>query len=118
MMRRKNRRPPHEYVVALVLLFAIVWLSFMLFAIFQKEEIARRAARDARAELASLELREQTLAKNVADLATERGQEATLRQTYGVARPGEEVIIVVEPEEQRPLQALSWWDRFMGWLGM
>ena len=117
MMRRK-KRPVRDYVIAGILVLVIIWLSIMLVGIVQKEETARRAANDARRELSALQTREATLAKNVADLDTERGQEATLRETYGVARPGEEVNIVVQPEAETPLEALSWWDKFLGWMGM
>ena len=117
MMRRK-KRPAREYVIAGILVVALLWLSTMLVGIFRKEEIARHSANEAREELAILEEREATLSKNVADLQTERGQEASIRETYGVARPGEEVIIVVEREEEEPLTELSWWSRFLGFMGL
>lgn len=118
MLRRRNRRPAKDYVIAGVLIIVILWLSVMLFNIFQKEEIARHAADDARRELAALQIREETLAANVADLDTDRGQEAALRETYGVARPGEEVIIVVEPPAEKPLEELPWWNTVLGWFGL
>ena len=118
MIRKGKKRPPTDYAIAVVLGIGILWLLVMLVGIFQKEETARHAAADARRELVSLSEREQTLKQNLDDLKTERGQEASIRETYGVARPGEEVIIVVEPPQEEPLQALSWWDKLLGWFGI
>lgn len=118
MARRAKQRPITDYLLAGVLVIAVLWLGYMLIGIFHKEEVARKAAGEARQELTALSLREQTLHKNLEDLKTARGQEASIRETYGVARPGEEVIIVVEPPPEKPLEALSWWDKFLGWFGL
>lgn len=119
MMRRKTRRTSvREYAVALVLALVLLWLLYLVFDIFKKEEVARHAANDTKAELAALETREATLSENLAELKTERGREASLRETYGVARPGEEVIIVVPPEEGDDLQELSWWRKILGYFGL
>jgi cell division protein FtsB len=116
--RRKAARPPHHYAIAGVLALVSLWLFFMLTGLFQKEETARQAAAEARRELDALAKREATLKQNLEDLATERGQEASIRETYGVARPGEEVIIVVEPPPEKPLQELPWWNKVLGWFGL
>jgi len=118
-MRRRSRKVNvREYAIALVLAILLLWLLYLVFDIFRKEEVARHAAEDTKAELAALEKREQTLAENLADLKTERGREASLRETYGVARPGEEVIIVVPPDEGNELQELSWWRKLLGYFGL
>lgn len=116
-MRRK-RRPTRDYLIAGALLLAFLWLSFQVFAILVKEERARKAAGDAKAELAALSEREATLRTNLEELQTERGQEASLRDTYGVARPGEEVIIVVPPGDGDNLGNLPWWRSFLGFFGL
>lgn len=119
MMRRKK----HAIDVRRTLIIAglsvlLLWLLFLLYSIWKKEEIARHAADDARRELAALEEREETLAGNLEDLRTERGREGSLRETYGVARPGEEVIIVVPPGDGETLEELSWWRKFLGFFGL
>ncbi len=118
MRKRRVKRPPHEYIIALVLLVVALWLTYMLIGIVRKEEIARTAADDARRELSALTEREMTLKENLDELQTVRGQEASIRETYGVARPGEEVIIVVPPPEEPPLQELPWWNKFLGFFGL
>jgi cell division protein FtsB len=118
MARRVSKKRLSEYVVAALLALLVMWLLWLLFGIIRKEEIARHAVADTKGELASLEERRATLEQNIAELNTERGQEATLRETYGVAKPGEGVIIVVPPKEATTTPKLPWWRRFMGKLGL
>lgn len=118
MKRRRLHYTPRDYIVIGILVVFILWFAYLLVGIVIKEERARKAATAAEAELASLEEREETLRENIEELSTERGQEASLRETYGVARPGEEVIIVLAPEEEGELQELSWWRKFLGWFGL
>ena len=117
-MKRRKRRPPTDYLIAGALALLLIWLLVLLFGIVGKEERARHAAGDAKAELTSLILREETLRENLEELQTERGQEASLRETYGVAKPGEEVIIVIEPGEGDRLGELPWWRKFLGFFGL
>lgn len=107
-----------EYVVAGLLALLVLWLTWLLYGIIRKEEIARRAVAETKAELASLESRKAILNQNLAELETARGHEATLRQTYGVAKPGEGVIIVVPPKEATTTPTLPWWRKFLGKLGL
>lgn len=118
MIRRRRRIDYKEYVVAALLLALLIWLLFLTWGIFEKEERARYAAEEAKAQLASLREREATLKQNLEDLATDRGREASLRETYGVARPGEEVIIVVPPDGGEELGELPWWRKFLGFFGL
>ena len=115
---RSRKKEAGQYAIAAVLALAIIWFSWLVFGITRKEEVARRAVAETKAELATLEARKETLEANMAELNTERGQEATIRQTYGVARPGEEVIIVVPPEEAAEKVQLPWYKKFLGFFGI
>lgn len=105
-------------MVAGLLALLVLWLTWLLYGIIRKEEIARRAVAETKAELQNLETRKEILNQNLAELNTERGHEATLRQTYGVAKPGEGVIIVVPPKEATSTPTLPWWRKFLGKLGL
>jgi cell division protein FtsB len=118
MPRRVSRKRMGEYIVAGLLALLVLWLTWLLYGIARKEEIARRAVAETRAELASLEERKAVLNRNLAELETPRGQEATLRDTYGVAKPGEGVIIVVPPKEATTTPQLPWWRKFLGKFGL
>ncbi len=118
MVRRPSKRRVGQYALAALLAVLLLWLLFLIWGIARKEEIARGAVEDRKAELAILEERKAILEGNLAELSTERGHEASLRQTYGVARPGEEVIIVVPPKEVLPEPTLPWYKKFLGWFGV
>jgi cell division protein FtsB len=115
--RRQQRGTLREYVTVAILALLIVWFSYLVFGIARKEEIARNTVAGSKAQLESLTTRKDTLQGNINDLGTERGQEASLRQDFGVARPGEDVIIVVPQKEVLQPPALSWWQRTKNFFG-
>lgn len=118
MVRRRYRASLKELAIIVLLILALAWLLWLLWGIIEKEERARSAANEARQELTALESRQKTLEENIAELNTSRGEEAALREAYGVARPGEEVIIVVPDPEGDQGKPLSWWRQFLGWFGL
>lgn len=121
-MARVSKRTPKqhvgEYVLAALLLVVCGVLAWAVWGIAQKEEIARSAVEDRKVELAVLKERKEVFEENLAELSTDRGQEATLRQNHGVARSGEEVIIVVPPKADELEPSLPWYTRLLGWFGI
>jgi len=117
MARRKETLSFKEGALIVLLALVLLWLLWLLWGIVQKEERARHAAMEAQAELAGLMERKEILTENIAELNTPRGEEATLREAHGVARPGEEVIIVVE-DEREVGPPLPWWRKVFGWFGL
>lgn len=82
----------------------------------------RRHIRDLQAEKKDLESKHATLQDRNAYLATPEGTERVLREKYNVVKPGEGIVVVVEPtvpstdaskEEER-----SWWDTLLAGLGL
>ena len=118
MVRRPTQNRMREYVIAGILALVILWLLSLIFGIARKEEIARHTVRETQAELAALEARKGILEGNIQELASERGQEASLRQTFGVAKPGEEVIIVVPEKELPPPPPTPWWRKTLDAIGL
>jgi len=119
-MRRRSSSRPLSYrdlTVAGLLVLGIVWFGFLTWGIFGKEERARTDVADTGAQLAALQSRETTLQADLAELNTPRGEEAALRDTEGVARPGEHVIIVVPPTAATTsTSTLPWWKKALDWL--
>lgn len=116
--KRQQAKRVGEYLLAAGLSVFLIILLWAVWGIAQKEEIARSAVDDRKSELAVLEERKAVFEDNLAELSTERGQEATLRQNHGVARAGEEVIIVVPPKEDELDPHMSWYKRLLGWFGI
>ncbi len=107
-----------ELGITALLAVLVVWLSFLVVGIYQKERIAQNAVADTRAELAALDARKASLSETVDDLETERGQEASLRETYGVAKPGESVIVVVPEKNLPPPPTPTFWDKVKDFFGL
>ena len=97
-----------------VLLLAIFWLLSLIFGLAGKAQIAITQANDVRGQYQSLEARKVSLEANLAALATVRGQDSAIRTAFGVARPGEEVIVVVPPTADVPANP-SWWQKILSW---
>lgn len=120
-MPRKPKQRAHaagEYVLTLLLVAMVTLLAWAVWGIAKKEAVARKAVESRKAELAILKDRRAAFETSLAELSTDRGQEATLRHNHGVAKAGEEVIIVVPPEEDELEPRLSPWKRFLGWFGI
>ena len=98
-----------------VLLLGAFWLLSLICGITGKMHIAISQANDAKREYQSLEARKAALAANLADLATPRGHDAAIRTAFGVARPGEEVIVVVPPVPDASTTPESWWQWVVSW---
>jgi len=94
------------------------WLGLSIWGLGVKAEIAIRQARQAEADYKELEQRKAMLQANLERLGTPRGQDAAIRTAFGVAKPGEEVIVVVPPSVPTIAPAESWWEKIMGWLGL
>lgn len=117
-MARRRLSTSRDVGTVCFLSLLIIWLGVLVTGIFHKEQVARLTVNDTRAELAALDARAATLAGTVHDLETTRGQEASVRQTYGVAKPGEEVIIVVPKKEAPPPPPKGLWETVKGFLGL
>ncbi len=97
------------------LLLVAFWLLSLIWGLVGKAQIAVQEAHNAERQYQALEERKATLAANLAALATGRGQDAAIRTAFGVARPGEEVIVVVPPVAATATPPLSWWQKFLSW---
>ena len=85
-------------------------LLFMMSVVFQRysieqDMVARRM--EAAAQLLHLEDRRAELEKKVEYLSNERGIEAEMRRNFDVARPGEQVVIILDAEKKPDIEELT-----------
>lgn len=99
-----------------VLILAAFWLASLIWGLSGKARVAITQARDAEWRYSELAVRRVALQANIAALATPRGRDAAIRTAFGVSRPGEEVIVVVPPQDATSTPDQSWWERFLDWL--
>ena len=91
------------------------WLGYSIWNLATKAEIAMQQAAQAKAAYQELEARKAELTANIAASQTPRGEDAAIRTAFGVARPGEEVIVVVPPATAAPTSTPPWWEFWVGW---
>lgn len=78
-----------------LLLCVMVWKTW---GIFQKERMAHRVLEESRLEHAALAQQAEELSTDIDHLNTEEGLEEVVRDRYGVAKDGEQVIVLIEEE--------------------
>lgn len=111
-MRAKQWR---QGVTIGILLIVGFWLITNIWSLAGKALIAVSQANEAKMQYRALEERKAMLQANLAALATEQGKDAAIRTAFGVARPGEEVIVVVPPATTTPAPEPSWWQKILSW---
>lgn len=82
---------------------------------FEKERETDARRTDAEAELGHLKERYAELESKVGRLKTNQGVEEELRKQFNMGKPGEQLIIVVNPEAEEPGPVIQdsrpWWER-------
>jgi cell division protein FtsB len=111
-MRQKQMR--QGILLGLYALIAL-WLISLIWGLMGKARVAINEAHDAERQYETLERRRERLQANLEALNTPLGKDAAIRTAFGVARPGEEVIVVVPPAEATTTPEKSWWQKVKGW---
>ena len=89
----------------LAVVFLLVAMSaYQRYTIAEEMENRRTTVQD---EAAKLREREAALGAEVQYLSDDRGVEAELRRQFDVARDGEQVVVIVEPEPEAVVEPLA-----------
>jgi cell division protein FtsB len=117
--RRRMRRFLHSRYAIAVLLVLCALLARGVWSVYQKYERSKELAQRTQGELAELEARQKTLSQLNASLETEQGKEREIRDRFGVVKPGERMVVVVDDatrtDDGQSDGAGGWWQRFLGW---
>jgi len=118
--KKKLRKTLYSRGMLVMLSIVTIFLGNAAWNVFQKYREARENRELAAQELQKLEERESGLSADIERLSTERGVEEELRKRFGVAKEGEEVIVVVDPPapegggESGESTSRGLWQRFLG----
>lgn len=104
-----------EGILIGILLLVAFWLLSLTWGLAGKARVAVEEAHTVERQYQALEERKAVLETNLSALDTKRGQDAAIRAAFGVARPGEEVIVVVPPDPKAPTSTPPWWQRLFDW---
>lgn len=98
---------------------ALILVAFglvsLMWGLAGKARVAIEESQMTKRQYEALQDRKGALEEKLAELVTVRGQDAAVRTAFGVARPGEEVIVVVPPATTAPTSTPSWWQRLWSW---
>lgn len=94
-------------LLLLALALLVVSAAWEVWSVYNKDKESAQLNAQSQAQLSDLQTRETKLQGDLANLQTERGMEAALRQQYAVGDQGEGLIVIVEPQKPAPVEATS-----------
>lgn len=99
--RTRLRRVLYAKPTIILLAFAVALLLHSTWGVYQKSKEALSKNAKAEAELAALLAREKELKEDIARLNTADGVETEIRERFMVAKEGEKVMIITDPEKAK-----------------
>ena len=99
-------------------LFVLVVVAISgVWSVYQKERESFQLRSEAESQYNMLSQQRVQLQGDIANLETDRGKEAALRQQYAVGKKGEGLIVIVDQRPDAPRQASStimqWVHKFL-----
>ena len=106
--------------VCLLVLVALLWtVGSATWRVYSKGQEARKAHLNAEQSSNELNERKVSVGARLEKLGTEEGFEAEVRNRYQLAKPGEEVIVLVNAQSAKnattSTQSKGIWESFLGW---
>jgi cell division protein FtsB len=99
--RNQLRRTLYAKPTILILGILTVLIARGAWGMYTKSTEAKAKRDKATTELQELQKYEAQLNQDISTLSTERGQEGEIRDRYMVAREGEKVIVVTDPDKKK-----------------
>ena len=117
--KRKVKRFLYSRITLVILLIILVLILRGVLSVYEKQQFTKENLDKVRNDWQSLEVRQQKLMSEINWLKTQGGTEAEIREKYGLAKPGEEVITIVDrniDEAVSPTDERSFWQKVWNWL--
>ncbi|MES2437206.1 MAG: septum formation initiator family protein [Patescibacteria group bacterium] len=113
--RKKFKHILYSKTTVIVMALMVLFFARAAWGVYQKEQESAANVVRARAEMLKLKDREDLLKSELSRLNTEDGIEEEIRSKYGVTKPGEQMIIIVDqttPTTTIMQEPEGWWDKF------
>ena len=121
--KRKLKKRFYSRTVLISLFILAILFAKATWNVYQKKLESKRNEEKAAAELADLEKRQQALSTDINRLQTKTGVEKEIRDKYSVVKPGEKMIVIVEPNQVGTTTNEGggffgrMWQTIKGWFG-
>ena len=103
MMEFQEKRKIRKIIYSKITLVVLLVISFFILKgvwnVYKKQETSRDNLIKTKENLDNLREREKMLSSEIERLKTVSGQEEEIRVRYGLVKPGEEVLVIVDGEE-------------------
>jgi cell division protein FtsB len=110
--KRRFRKVIYSVPTLFLLLAAVLFLAYAVWGSYQKYQLSMTVLNEAERERDSVGARRATLEASIAKLSTDRGVEENLRENFQVAKPGEQVVVLLESTTTAATStpvAKPWW---------
>ncbi|MDE1874831.1 MAG: hypothetical protein KGI79_00535 [Patescibacteria group bacterium] len=120
--RRRMKKFLHSRYAIAVLAVVCLLLLHSLWGVYQKYQKSETLVDRTRDDLATLQSRVDSVNQSIEELSTPEGRDTALRDQFGVVKPGERMVVLVNdaPTGTPSAEATdtSWWGRFLGFFGL
>lgn len=118
--KRKVKKFIYSKLTLVILVIVIFFVLRGVWSVYQKEQYTRDNLNKTAQDLQGLKDREQMLSTEIDRLKTQSGTEAEIRDKYGLVKPGEEVIVIVDKNTDASntdaTSGDSFWQKMLDWL--
>jgi len=104
--KKKIRQYLYSKLALGVLLVLTLLIAKAAWNVYSKEQGSRASMSRAEQELAALKARHAQLSRSIERLKTEQGIEAEIREQFQVAKPGEQMVVLVGEEKAAVLEVV------------
>jgi cell division protein FtsB len=115
--KRQIKKVVYSRMTILVLFILLIFLAKATYDIYQREQLSIADYGSVKKQYDDLESRQALLNNEIAQLSTQAGVEEQIRDRFSVAKPGEEVITVVDQASTTMpsnTQNEGLWQKFTG----
>jgi cell division protein FtsB len=117
--KRKIKNLLYSKVTLTVLIILVVLLLNAVWNVYKKQDLAKDNLIKTAVVFEGLQAREKMLSSEIERLKTKNGVEEEIREKYGLVKPGEEVIVVVDNNDDvnlnHTLPHVNVWRSIINW---
>jgi len=118
--KRRLKNFLYSKVTLVILLILIAVAVNAVWGIYKKQHMAKVNLAKTAVVYAGLQAREKMLSSEIERLKTEEGKEEEIREKYGLVKPGEDVIVIVDKDDatssDQDSTDISFWQKVLDWL--